>query len=441
MVAMQINGLEVMIEAQAVAQAHRCLMCRDAPCTAACPANVDVMRFIRAIRFENPGYALDIIERSNVLAGICGVVCPKERLCEGACLRNALKDPIPIGALQTYVAARALSTQRPPSSPPPPPRGPKVAVVGAGPAGISAASTLVRAGAQVTIFDSREAPGGMLAFGVPQHRMPYEYVRAEIARALHGTTFLGGYTLGRNLFISDLFSQGFRAIFLAVGLWRPLTLSNVSDVEGVLHALPFLEAAARHAKFGGPAPKVGERCLIIGGGSVAMDCAEVARRYGAQEIEMVCLENSNEMPATWEEITEALRLGVRILGRRRVASVKRLQDGTYAVRTVGIRWRKPGLYTPENAEDVPEVTGETRVDTIIVAIGQAIDPDLDNALSDLNRDPKGLLIVDKETMETSVKGVYAGGDCASGCGRTVVAAVAEGRRAAKAILKALSEER
>ncbi len=441
MVEQVVAGLGCLTPAQAVAEAHRCLMCHDAPCTAACPARVDVMHFIRALRFDNPRRALEVIRRTNVLAGICGAVCPKERLCEGACLRNALRDPIRIGALQTYAAAHAILHPRRigPAASPPPPDAPRVAVVGAGPAGLAATDVLARCGARVTVFEAREAPGGMLAYGVPEGRMSYSFVRAEVSPILAhpAVAFQPGQALGRDFSLDDLLSRGFLAVFIGVGLWKAARLPGVSGVPGVLHALPFLEAAARHVRFGGPAPVVGTRALVVGGGSVAMDCAEVARRHGARDVDVVCLENTDEMPATREDIEAGWRAGNRFWTRRRVTRVQTSPTGSFSIETIGIRWKEPGRFVPDNAEDLPGTEARHGADTLIVAIGQAQDDGVARALAGLDRDARGLVLVDPETQATSVARVFAGGDCAAGCGRTVVASVAEGRRAGLAIAASL----
>ncbi len=440
MVSQVVGGLRCLVPAQAVAEAHRCLMCHDAPCTAACPARVDVMHFIRALRFDNPRRALEVIRRTNVLAGVCGAVCPKERLCEGACLRNALRDPIRIGALQTVAAAHEmLHPRKARGNGPPAADAPTVAVVGAGPAGLAVTDVLAQCGARVTVFEAREAPGGMLAYGVPEERMPYGFVHAEVSPILArpGVEFRPGQALGRDFSLDDLFSRGSGAVFLGVGLWKAARLPGVSDVPGVLHALPFLEAAARHARFGGAAPVVGARCLVVGGGSVALDCAEVARGYGAREVEVVCLENTNEMPATREDIEAAWRAGTRFGHRRRVTRLSRGPDESFLIETIGIAWKEPGRFVPDNAVDLPGTEARHVADTVIVAIGQAQDPGVAEALTGLDCDARGLVLVDPETQATTVAGVFAGGDCAAGCGRTVVASVAEGRRAGLAIAGSL----
>jgi len=439
MVQQTIAGLSCLTPAQALAEAHRCLMCDDAPCTAACPASVDVMHFIRALRFGNPRRALEVIRRQNPLAGICGAVCPRERLCEGACLRRALSDPVRIGALQTYAAAYEMIHPRKAASAAGGPDAPRIAVIGAGPAGLGAADALSRCGARVVVFDARELPGGMLAYGVPEERMPHAFVRAEVATILNraGVEFRANQALGAQISLDGLFAGGFRAVFLGVGLWKPATLRGVSNVSGVWHALSFLEQAARHARLGGPRPEVGARCLVIGGGSVAMDCAQTARAFGAGEVEVLCLENSDEMPATFEEVFEAWRAGVRFWNRRRVTAIRRAEDGTFLLESHAIRWREPGRLVPDNAEDVPGTGATHQADTVIVAIGQAPDRSLDRALAGVDRDSRGWIRVDPETQETSVTGVFAGGDCAAGCGRTVVASVAEGRRAGFEIARRL----
>lgn len=439
MVKWVVHGFACLTPSQAVAEAHRCLLCFDAPCTKACPANVDVMRFIRALRFENPRRALAVIQRTNVLAGICGALCPKERLCEGACLHNALDSPVRIGALQTFAAAyglarpfrflKKLAPQR---------TAPRVAVVGAGPAGISAANVLAQAGALVTIYDAREVAGGMLAYAIPEDRMPFDFSQSELRTVLDlpGVELVVGSALGRDFTLEDLFRRGFSAVFLGIGLWKPAKLAGISDVPGVLHALPFLEQAARHQRFSGEAPRVGQHCVIIGGGSVAMDCAAVARHYGAEEIEVIALENTNEMPATHEDIQAAWLTGVRFHNRRRVIRLEKT-NGKYIVQTISIRWKQPGVLLPENAEDIEGTEAQMVADTIIVAVGQVPDSSIFKALSGVDRDKKGLILVNPQTMETSVSNVYAGGDCVAKSNRTIVAAVADGRRAAMAIAKVL----
>lgn len=436
-----VSDLSCMSAESAVTEAHRCLLCHDAPCTEACPASVDVMHFIRALRFGVPRRAAEIIRRTNVLGGICGSVCPRERLCEGACLRNALQDPIRIGELQTHAATIGFETGRR-STASLPADGPRVAVVGAGPAGLAATSALASAGVRVTIFESREKAGGMLTYGVPQSRMPHAFVKRELQGILDldGVDFENGRCLGRDFGIEELSTQGFEAVFLGIGLWKSARLPGISDVPGVLHAMPFLESAARHERFGGSPPEVGTRCAVIGGGSVAMDCAEVAMELGCEDVHLICLEGTSEMPATCEDITGAWRKGVHFWTRRRVISTDVTDHDSIDLVTTGIRWRNPGVFEPSNAEDVPHSRAILRVHHVIVAIGQSFDRDLDAALDKLERDRTGRIIVEPSTGESSIPAVYAGGDCAAGCGQTVVASVAEGRRAGLAIAARLGRE-
>jgi len=399
------------------------------------------MHFIRAIRFDNPRRSIVVIRKTNVLAGICGTLCPRERLCEGACLRNALEDPIRIGELQSFAAASNMIGSRQDDSARMNPDGPKVALIGAGPAGLGAAASLVAAGACVEIFEAREEPGGMLAYGIPEARMPWKFARHEIDRILDSGLILNTCrALGRDFSVKDLFDSGFEAVFLGHGLWKPARIPGLTENDDVLQALPFLETAARHARFDGTAPVVGRRCVIIGGGSVAMDCAETALLYGAATVTVVCLEGTHEMPATWEDITSAWRLGVQFMTRMRIASITVCDDGSLSLSTVGIEWRHPGDLSPSNAVDVPGSAGTVPADTVIVAIGQSPDNDLLPGIGPVALEDSGLIRIDHETGATSLGGIYAGGDCVSGGDRTVVGSMADGRRAGLAIARSLGLE-
>ena len=263
---------------EAVVEASRCLMCDDPPCNKGCPAGVDVRRFIRKIRFGNFRGAARLIRDTNVLVGVCGRVCPQEMLCMEHCTRANLDTPIDIAGLQRFAGDVELGTIAPVPEAPPRRKG-KVAVIGAGPAGLAAAASLLRAGHEVEIFERGDALGGVLSRGIPPFRLDPGFVESELeyVRRLGALVHLGEHTKAPAL----LTAQGFDAVFVAVGLWKAHRLDiEGATLEGVLIAGDLLLAVAR-----GERPAVGGRVVVIGGGNVAMDAATTALALGAARVD------------------------------------------------------------------------------------------------------------------------------------------------------------
>ena len=422
----------VLTDTQAKLEASRCLMCDDPPCVAACPAQVPIKHFIRAIRFDSPRRAINLIRERNVLAGVCGLACPVEDLCVGACRSTDLTTPIAIGKLQHYAAVTELAAGRTMASEPV--DGRKVAVIGAGPSGLAAAAELARLGHQPTIFEKNRRPGGICTYGVPAHRVPQELVAGEIEYVknlgveIETSTSFGG---GRSL--DDLLGAGFGAVYVAVGAQRAYRPGiGGEELTGVTTWKDLLEAFSRFKLGEGPRPEVSKDVIIVGGGSVAMDVASAAGQLGAKEIDIVCLESPREMPADAEELQEAWDLGVRFHTRSMPVEITGQEGKVTGLKAVRIRWKEPDRLVPDNAERIDGTEYWLPGSMVVLAIGAGPEADLAKWLPGVKFDG-GRIAVDPETQATSRAGVFAGGDAVSGGGATIVRSVAEGQRAGAAI--------
>ncbi len=416
---------------QAVAEASRCLFCFDAPCTKACPAAVDVAGFIRRIRSGNFTGAHRLIWEQNVLGGVCGRVCPTDQLCEEACSTTELSRPIEIGALQAFACEHEFLPEPRGAKP----SGAKVAVIGAGPAGVAAAAELARRGYRPTVFEKTAEAGGQARWSILEPKLPRGVVEREIGRLRDlGVVFRFNVRSLKTLSRSRLRKQGFRALFLGAGLPGGYCLSVPGeDAEGVGSGRELLGrvAAAKTAR-DLRSIKAGKRVVVVGGGNVAVDAAKAVMRLGAKKVTAVCLEGPAEMPAYPSEIQSAWALGVEFLTRSRITEIISDRRGhVCGVRGVGIEWKVPGRYVPSNARDLADTEFSLPADRVYLAIGQCPDPAVAESYG-VATGRRGLLKVKKRTGQTSVPWIFAGGDGASG-GATVVEAVAEGKRAAEGI--------
>lgn len=418
---------------QALAEASRCLFCHDAPCVAGCPAGVDVPGFIRRLKTKNFLGAARLIREANVFAGVCARVCPAEELCEKKCSSTNLSEPIAIAALQRFVAdEEAKRGIRLPG--PGAPTGKRVAVIGSGPAGLACAHELARLGHAVTVYEAGERPGGLLVHGIPRYRLPLAVAEAEVAAvlALSALDVRTGLWVGRDVPAAAI-RRSCDAVFLAPGLGYGSSLGIPGeDLPGVLQAGEFLRKAAT-----GCGVRLAGRVAVIGGGNVAMDAACSALRCGASEVVVVYRRSREEMPAWRREYEFAAAEGVRF--EFLTCPVRLVDEGG---RLAGMECVRTRLGEPDSSgrrrpEMIPGTKHMIEVRTAIVAVGQAPWPGLVELFGGLAgagaaTTTTGTLIVDRDTMMTSVEGVFAGGDAAGG-GATVVKAVAEGKKAAKAI--------
>jgi NADPH-dependent glutamate synthase beta subunit-like oxidoreductase len=391
------------------------------PCASACPAGIDIPAYLRLIAQGKPDEACAVVLEKVPFPGILGRICM--RPCESACRRGEVNQPVAVCALKRYAADQGgdvfeRNTKVAEST------GKKVAVVGAGPAGLTAAFYLRKRGHDVTVFEARPKSGGMMRYGIPSYRLPEEILDREIERVLGiGIGLETGKRIGEELDLDSLREQ-YDAVFLGTGLQesRRIDLEG-ADGKDVLWGVDFLSDIAD-----GKEVALEDRVLVVGGGNVAVDVALTALRSGAKEVTMACLEKREEMPASDWEIEQAREEGVRLMpawGPGRV-----LRDGD---RVTGVELVQCASVFDAEGNFCPafgELEETVEADQVILAVGQAAD--LSFAEGSGVKTERGLIPVDEETLETGVPGVYAGGDVGRGPG-AVIDAVAAGRRAASAM--------
>ncbi|MDB5555474.1 MAG: FAD-dependent pyridine nucleotide-disulfide oxidoreductase [Rhizobium sp.] len=409
---------------EALVAADRCYFCYDAPCMTACPTAIDIPMFIREISTGNTLGAAKTIFDQNILGGMCARVCPTETLCEQACVRNTAEEkPVEIGRLQRYAtdAAMAIEKQfynRAPAT------GKKVAVIGAGPAGLAAAHRLAMRGHSVTIYDAREKSGGLNEFGIAAYKAPGDFAQQEVEYiiGIGGIEIQNGKALGRDFSLDDL-KASHDAVFLGVGLAAVNALATRGEeVEGVADAVDFIANLRSSVKATVP---VGRRVVVIGGGMTAVDAAIQSKLLGAEEVTMVYRRGKDNMNASEYEQELASSKGVLIrhwLKPREIIA----QDGKLTAIELEYTHLENGALAG---------TGQTvtiACDQVLTAIGQKLDLSGINAL----KIEGGKITVDQEGR-TTVSGVWAGGDCALGGDDLTVSAAAMGRDAAESINRAL----
>jgi glutamate synthase (NADPH/NADH) small chain len=417
---------------EAIAEAERCLQCKKPLCVRGCPVCIDIPAFIGHVAEGNFPEAARALKEQNMLPAICGRVCPQETQCEGVCILGNKETPIRIGAIERFVAdwERANDPSLPDVAKP---TGKRVAVVGSGPAGLTAAAELARAGHAVTIFESLHDAGGVLTYGIPAFRLPKDVVRAEIAQVLAlGVRLKKNHLVGRSVSTDELL--GYDAVFLATGAGLPAFMGIPGENKnGVYSANEFLTRvnlmhAEAFPEYDTPVLH-GARVAVIGGGNVAMDSARVARRLGAK-VSLIYRRGEEEMPARRAEVVHAKEEGIefytctnptQILGEQCVTGVECVKMSLCGIDASGRR-------SPEPIEG-SEFTLD--VDMVIQAIGTSPNPLLVSLIPGLERGRKGNVVVDKNGR-TSIPHVYAGGDIATGAA-TVIEAMGSAKKAAAAI--------
>ena len=437
-------------EEMAVAEARRCLNCPRKPCRDACPVAIDIPAFIERVASEDFEGAYQILRESTALPAVCGRVCPQETQCESRCVRAKARgsEAVGIGRLERFVADwhRANGQE---SAALPLQNGHRVAIIGAGPSGLTAAGELARKGYAVTLFEALHRAGGVLVYGIPEFRLPKAIVASEI-QALEqlGVTLETNAVVGKALTIDELFEQGYEAIYVGTGAGLPRFLGIPGEqLPGVCSANEFLtriNLMHAYAPDSRTPVRRGKRVVVVGGGNVAMDAARSALRLGA-EVTIVYRRGIDELPARQEEIHHAQEEGVvfqtlsapqEILGYQNPDDPRDPKNGEI----LGMRCQKMALGEPDASgrrSPVPVEGAEFVVpcDTVIVAIGTSPNPLIRQTTPGLTADRRGCLVVD-EAGETTREGVYAGGDAVTGAA-TVILAMGAGKRAAASIDRAL----
>ena len=416
---------------EALVEADRCYFCYDAPCVKACPTTIDIPLFIRQILTDNPIGSAETILTQNILGGMCARVCPTETLCEEACVREEAEGkPVKIGLLQRYATDTLMDEKGEQPFPRAPSTGKRVAVVGAGPAGLACAHRLAMHGHDVTIFEARDKAGGLNEYGIAAYKTPDDFAQAEVdfVLSIGGITVEYGKVLGRDITV-DTLKQTHDAVFLGIGLAGVNALGLADDtVPGIADAVDYI-ADLRQAEDIGTLP-VGAQVVVIGGGMTAIDIAVQSKRLGAKEVTLVYRRGRDRMGASGYEQELAVTSGVVI--RDHARPLRLLTDGG---RAVGIVFEK----TVEQDGRLVG-TGETfemRSDMVFKAIGQTlVRTPLDGSGVGLRLE-HGTVHIDDE-CRTLVPGVWAGGDCSAKGDGLTVEAVADGRIAAESIHRALS---
>jgi NADPH-dependent glutamate synthase beta subunit-like oxidoreductase len=428
--------------AQAIAEADRCLLCHDAPCSEGCPADTQPAEFIRKLRFKNITGAIRTIKQNNILGGACGVLCPTHRLCEEKCSAmfksqnrpEGADKPIQIGMIQRFLVEhaweRGLEVFEKAK-----PREKKVAVVGSGPAGLSCAAELAKDGYPVTVFEARPEPGGVLRYGVVSYRFDMNFLEHEMEdiKSL-GVEFQCNSPIEGKEGAEKLLKEGFDAVFLGPGLWAAATIkTDANDIDGLFSSVDYL-SALRDGRFDDMENRIkGKTVAVIGGGSVAMDCVESAARLEAKDVYLIYRRSFTQMPAEPDERIEAQEAGIHfLLLNQPVDYIADDQNRLTGVKLVRTRLGEPdesGRRKPEAIEGSEWVMD---VALVVEAIGNIAPTDSPHWYPHIEVDDRRLIKVNPDTGQTSMEGIFAGGDIVSGPA-LVVTAVQDGKVAARGI--------
>ncbi len=424
-------------EEQALEEAARCLQCVKPQCVSGCPVEVPIPEFIKCIKEKKYAEGIATIKSKNALPAVCGRVCPQEEQCQVKCVLGKIGEPVSIGRLERYLAdwEREHGIQIPETAKP---TGKKVAIVGAGPAGLTAAADLIKLGHEVTMFEALHLPGGVLIYGIPEFRLPKEIVRKEVDYIEKlGVDLRLGNLVGRIHTIPELMKSGYEAVFIGSGAGLPMFMGLPGqNLGGIYSANEFLirvnlMKGYKFPEYDTPL-RLGKHVVVIGGGNVAMDCARCSMRLGAD----VCLlyrRSRDELPARHEEIENAEEEG--LVCKFLAAPLKFIGDEKGWVKAMECQAMELGPPDASGRRRPIPIKGSEftmEVDTVIIAIGQTPNPIIQRTTEGLVADPRRGTITVDENGKTSLDGVYAGGDVATGAA-TVISAMGMGKQAAKAM--------
>ena len=433
-------------EELAIAEAKRCIQCKKPGCIAGCPVDVNIPGFIALIAEGKFMEAALKLKETNALPAVCGRVCPQEDQCEKVCILGKKGEPVAIGRLERFAADYERRSGKVAVPPRTQPNRKRVAVVGAGPAGLTIAGDLVKLGYDVTVFEALHKAGGVLVYGIPEFRLPKAIVDAEVDYLKKlGVKIVTNAVIGRIQTVDELFAEGFDAIFLGVGAGAPVFMNIPGEnLSGIYSANEYLTRsnlmkAYRFPEYDTPIAR-GKNVAVIGGGNVAMDSVRTALRLGADNATIVYRRTEVEMPARIEEVHHAKEEGVQFKLLTNPVEYIGNQEGW----VTGMRCQQMELGEPDDSgrrRPVPIRGSEfvIPVDTVVVAVGTMANPIVPATTPGLETNRWGYIVTKGDSGETSRKGVYAGGDIVTGSA-TVILAMGAGRQAAKAIHGYLSGE-
>ncbi|HSW46615.1 MAG TPA: NADPH-dependent glutamate synthase [Phycisphaerae bacterium] len=418
-------------------EAERCLRCRDGKCIGGCPVGVDIPRFLEALAEGDINKAADILYSANVLPGITGRVCPQETQCEVVCIRGKKGEPVAIGYLERFVADWARENRREVIQLPPP-SGKRVAIVGAGPAGLTCAGELARRGHAVTIFEALHRPGGVLVYGIPEFRLPKAIVDLEVGKLRQlGVEIICNVVIGQTYTIKELLTEeGFDSVFIANGAGLPVFQGIPGEnLKGVYSANEYLTRVNLMGAFRGDAdtPVVrSTQVVVVGGGNTAMDAVRTARRMGADPATLVYRRSRTEMPARAEEAKHAEEEGVVFQMLVNPVEILGTPEGwVRAVRCIHMELGEPDSSGRRRPVEIKGSEFEIPCQVFIEAIGTRANPLLTQTTPELKTNKWGYIEIDSKGM-TSIPGVFAGGDIVRGAA-TVILAMGDGKNTAAAI--------
>ncbi|WP_151409771.1 NADPH-dependent glutamate synthase [Anaerococcus sp. Marseille-P9784] len=418
-------------------EATRCIQCKNRPCMAGCPVSVHIPEFIHHVVNDDLEAAYDAIAQTNNLPAICGRVCPQENQCEGVCTRGIKGEPVAIGRLERFVADWYMnnSYNKPVEVTS---QNAKVAVIGSGPSGLTAAADLAKLGYQVVIFEAFHTAGGVLMYGIPEFRLPKQLVQKELKNVIGlGVKLQTNTIVGRTISLNDLFDQGFEAIYVSTGAGLPSFLGiEGENLNGVYSANEFLTRmnlmkAYKFPEYDTPV-HIGKKVCVVGGGNVAMDAARSAKRLGA-DVTVVYRRSFEEMPARVEESHHAMEEGINFLNLHNPVEIIGKDGWVSAVKVEKMELGeedKSGRRRPIPTGEYEEV----EFDSVIVSIGQTPNPLIKQTNPDIETESWGGIIINEDTTMTTKDGVFAGGDAVSGAA-TVILAMGAGKKAAENIDK------
>ena len=433
-------------EETAIDEALRCLNCKNMPCVTGCPVNIHIPEFIAKVKEGDFEGAYQIITKSSSLPAVCGRVCPQETQCESKCVRGIKGEPVGIGRLERFVADwhNSHSTEIPTVLPS---NGHKVAVVGAGPSGLTCAGDLAKKGYQVTVFEALHAAGGVLVYGIPEFRLPKAIVQKEVDNLIAmGVDMKTNIVIGKTLTVDELFQEGYEAIFIGSGAGLPNFMGIPGEsYKGVYSANEFLTRSnLMKAYRNDPVTPImkGGRVAVVGGGNVAMDAARTALRLGAEKVYIVYRRSMEELPARREEVEHAMEEGiefkllnnpVEILGYDNPENRHDPKNGFVTGMTcIQMELGEPDERGRRSPVPISGSEFTLDVDTVIISIGTSPNPLIKMTTEGLEVNRRGGIIVEETTGATTREGVYAGGDAVTGAA-TVISAMGAGKLAAKAI--------